>query len=807
MFEDLRFAMRTLLRNPAFTAGAVLTLGLGIGANSTIFTLANAMLLRPMAAVQSPSELVWISGLWRDTGRTTGMSYPEFVEYAAQADAAFSGVLAFGPTAFSVAGGKEPLRVRGHLVSGSYFATLGVHPALGRVLQASDDVSGAEPHVVLGYRLWQQRFGGDPDVLRRPLIINGQPLVVVGIAREGFTGPERVEAADLWVPIAALPRLNAVQGKWLTEPGTLWLRVMGRLRSGTTIDRAMAIVATIAEGLARAHPDSSKNRTATLSSAASGVRPSDRGELLPIAGLLLTITALVLVIACANVANLVLARGTARSLELGVRTALGATRRRLVRQLLTESLVLGACAAVLAVLLSFWAADLLASQLSGADFSGLVAAPDARVLFFTALVACGSVCVFGLVPALTATRGALLPRLRETSSAGGRRSRLQGTFVVAQLSLSLVLLLAAGLSLRALQKAGAIDLGFNPERLYTASYDLVLQNYPEARRDTFRRSLRERIGALPGVTAVAIASLPPLSGTMVSTVAASTGDANQPVEARVYMNAVGPGYFATLELPIIRGRGITEEDGRGAPQVVLVNETLARQLWGDADPLGRTMRLDDDTVHVVGVARNSKYDEATEDPRAFLYLSLAQHATVDRETVLVRTAGSPARIASSVQAQLRALDPSLPIFDARTFDDVLKQRADKQRGLSGLFAAFGVVALLLAALGLYAVMAYAVARRTREMGVRLALGATPAQVTRLVAGAGLRLALTGVAIGSLLAIPLAQVLGALIFGVEVADLAAFAAACVLLVGVALAAALLPARRAARVDPMAALRAE
>jgi predicted permease len=582
---------------------------------------------------------------------------------------------------------------------------------------------------------------------------------------------------------------------------------MGRLRTGTTIEQAAPIIATIAEGVERAHPDSNKNRTAAISSAASGVRPSDRGELLPIAGLLLTVTGLVLVIACANVANLVLARGTARSLELGVRTALGATRRRLVRQLLTECLLLGASAAVLAVLLSFWAADLLASQLSETDFAGLVAAPDARVLLFTVLIACGSVCVFGLVPALTATRGALLPRLRETASAGGRRSRLQSTFVVAQLSLSLVLLLAAGLSLRALQKAGAVDLGFNPAHLYTASYDLVLQNYPDARRDTFRRSLRERVAALPGVAAAAIASLPPLSGTMVSTVATSTGDAGQPVEARVYMNAVGPGYFSTLELPIIRGRSITAEDGRGAPQVVVVNETLARQLWGDADPLGRTMRLDDDTLRVVGLARNSKYDEATEDPRAFLYLSLAQHGTVDRETVLVRTAGSPALAASAVQAQLRALDPSLPIFDARTFDDVLKQRADKQRALSGLFAAFGLVALLLAALGLYGVMAYAVARRTREMGVRLALGATPAQVTRLIAGDGLRLALTGVVIGSLLAIPLGQILGALIFGVQVADLAAFAATCVLLVGVSLTAAVLPARRAARVDPMAALRAE
>ncbi len=807
MLTDLKFAVRTLLSNPAFTAGALVTLALGIGVNSTIFTLANAMLLRPMGVVQAPSELVWISGFWRDTGRTTGMSYPEFVDYAARADGPFSALLAFGPTSFSVAGGTEPVRVRGQLVTGSYFSALGVGAWLGRVLGASDDMAGADPHVVLGYRLWKRRFGGDPEVLRKPLTINGQPFVVVGIAPDGFAGPERVETADLWVPIAALPRINSGQAKWLNEPRTLWLRVMGRLRPGTTVEQAAPVIATIAEGIERAHPDSARNRTATLDSAASGVRPSDRGELLPIAGLLLTVTALVLLIACANVANLVLARGTARSLELGVRTALGATRGRLVRQLLIECLLLGVCAAVLAVLLSFWGADLLAAQLSEADFAGLVAAPDARVMLFTALIACGSVCVFGLVPALTATRGALLPRLRETAAAGGRRSRLQGTFVVAQLSLSLVLLLAAGLSLRALQKASAIDLGFNPQHLYTASYDLVLQNYPEARRDNFRRSLRERIGALPGVTSAAIANLPPLSGTMVSTVASSTGDEGGPVEARTYMNAVGPGYFSTLELPIIRGRAITDEDGRGAPQAAVVNETLARQLWGNGDPLGRSVRLDDDTLRVVGVARNSKYDEATEDPRAFLYLSLAQHSTIDRETVLVRTAAAPALIAAAVQAQLRALDPSLPVFDARTFDDVLKLRADKQRGLSALFAAFGLVALLLAALGLYGVMAYAVARRTREMGVRLALGATPAQVIRLVAGDGLRLALTGVVVGSLLAIPLGQILGALIFGVEVADLAAFAATCALLVGVALAAALLPARRAARVDPIAALRAE
>jgi len=805
--NDLRFACRTLLRNPVFTAGAVLTLALGIGVNSTIFTLANAMLFRPMGAIQSPSTLVWISGLWRDTNRTTGMSYAEFSEYASRSGDAFSSVMAFAPASFSVAGGTEPRRVRGHLVSEAYFSTLGVVPALGRLLQPGDHLPAAEPRVVLGYRLWQQRFGGDSAVVQRPITINGQPFAIVGVAPDGFAGPERDQAAELWMPISTLPRINASQSRWLTEPGIFWLHVVGRLREGTSIEEARPIAATIASAFEQAHPQTSRNRTATVSNAATGVRPSIRDELLPIAGLLLAVTALVLVIACANVANLLLARGVARSLELSVRRALGATRQRLVRQLLTECLLLGTCSAFLGLLLSFWAADLLASRLPESDFGGLVAAPDGRVVLFTALVLCGSVCVFGLIPALTATRGALLPRLRETSSAGGRLSRLQRTFVVAQLSLSLVLLLAAGLSLRALQKAGAIDLGFNPEHLFTASYDLVLQNYPAERRDAFRQNLRERISALPGVTSAAVANLPPLSGTMVSTVATSVDDRGQPVEARAYLNAVGPQYFAALELPIVRGRGITDADRRGAPGAAVVNETLAHQLWGAADPLGRSLRLDDDALQVVGVARNSKYDEATEEPRAFLYLSLAQHAPLDRETILARTAGSPSLIAASVRAQLRALDPALPVFDARTFDDVLRERADKQRGLSALLAAFGSVALLLATLGLYSVMAYAVTRRTREMGVRLALGATPAQLTRLIARDGLRLALIGVAIGSVCAIPLAQLLGALIFGIHVADLGAFAGTCALLVAVALIAALLPARRAARVDPIAALRAE
>jgi predicted permease len=806
MSSDLRLAVRSVFRNPWFTIGAILTLALGIGVNSTIFTLANGMLFRPMAGVAAPSELVWVSGVWRDRGRATGLSYTEYVDYTLRATEPFSSLFAFSPVALSLGSGGEPLRIRGHLVSGSYFSTLGVTPALGRLLQPADDEPATTPAVVIGFRLWQQRFGGAADVLQQPITINGQRLMVAGVAPEGFIGPERSQSADIWVPIAALPSINAAQAAWLNQRDVLWVRVIGRLRNGATPTRAQSIVAGIAAGLEEAYPEANKGRTATISSAASGVRAEDRGELLPVAVLLLTVTGLVLFIACANVANLLLARGAGRSLEFGIRVAMGATRGRLVRQLLTESLVLAAAAAVLGLLISFWAADIVTARLPAADFAGLAVTPDLRLLIFTAGLAFVSVCVFGLIPALTASRAALASRLRTTPSSGGR-TRLQGAFVVAQLSLSLVLLLAAGLSLRALQKSSAIDLGFNAKQVFTASYDLVLQNYPEPRRHAFRQELRTRIAGLPGVTSVALANLPPLSGTMFGTVVSSTGSDGSPVEARAYMNSVGPDYFTTLELPILKGRGITDEDRPGAPSAVVINETLARQLWGTADPLRRVVRFDTTPLQVVGIARDSKYDEATEDPRPFLYVSLAQQSLLDRETVIVRTAAAPDLMAPSVHAAIRALDPTLPIFDARSFDTLLKDRVDKQRGISGLFAVFGLLALLLAVLGVYGVMAYSVTRRNREMGVRLALGASPAQLTRLMTRDGLRLALMGVGIGAMLAIPLARVMGALIFGVQVADVAAFVGTCLLLVVVVLLAALVPARRAARLDPMIALRSE
>jgi predicted permease len=803
---DLKYALRSLARHPLFACGAIATLALGIGVNSTIFTFANATLFRPMPGIANPDQLVWVSALWIERGREVGMSYPEYFDYRDAAGDQFSQLFAFRSTPVSLGGGGDPQRLRGQLVTGSYFSALGVRPAAGRLIGPNDDRVDSPSSLVLSYRVWQERFGASADVIGTAITINGRQLTVIGVAADGFYGPALGEAADVWMPLTHLSQVRTAESGLLTQREASWLSVMGRLRPGASISGAQAALATVASRLQLAYPNQSERRGVRVSSARSGLAPESRGELIPLSVLLLTVTGIVLLIACANVANLLLARGMGRATELSIRAAIGASRRRLLRQLLTESSVLAVLGAVTGLLVSLWATDLLQKTLPDAEFRGLSPSPDVRVLLFTAALAAFSVCAFGLVPALTLTRGALLPRLRETPAAGGR-SRLQGIFVVAQLALSLVLLLAGGLTLRALQKANRIDLGFNPSGVLTASYDLELQNYTPERRVAFRRQLRERLGALPGVTAVGVTNVTPLSGRMMSTVVSAKDAPGADTEARAYLNAAGPGHFDALEMPIVAGRPILESDTIGAPSVAVINERLARDLWGSADPIGREIVLDRKHIRVVGVVRNAKYDEATEDPRPFMYLSIDQDPLFDRDTVILRTAAAPGAMLPVLRREIRSLDPALPVFDVRPLADTLKDRADKERGISALLSAFGGVALLLAALGLYGVMGYAVARRTREMGIRIALGASSAQLTTLITRDAMRLSLIGVGIGATLSLPMAYALGALLFGVQIADLAAFALTCALLVAVAVAAAFLPARRAARLDPVVALRTD
>ena len=803
----LKYAVRALCRQPLFTAGAVFTIALGVGLNATMFAFVNAALWRPLTGVANPEQLAWVSAVWTDRGRETGMSYPEFRDYEAGAASAFSGLAAFSTSPLSLGSGGEPARIDAQLVSGNFFDVLGVVPSSGRLLRADDEQAGAGTVAVLSHRLWQERFGAAPEMVGQTIVVNGSTATVVGVAAEGFHGPALGETADLWVPLTRLPDLRARERSSLADRRAASLLVIGRLRHGQSMAGAREAARAVAVNLQREQPATNENRGVRVSSAPSGLPPSARGEIVPLTALVLVVSGVVLLIACANVANLLLARGVSRAHEMSIRAAIGAGRGRLVLDLLTESAVLAVTGAAVGLLLSLWANALLQVSLPADEFRGLNVAVDVRVVAFAAAIAVLSVCAFGLVPAFAGTRQALAPTLRRTAAAGGGRSRLQSLFVVAQLALSLVLLTGGALSLRAIQKSRAIDLGFVPQGVATASYDLELQNYTLERRRAFRQALRDRLEGLPGVRAVGIANMPPLSGTMVGTVVSTVDASGAAVEASSYLNAASAGFFEALRLPIVRGRPFSTADVVGAPPAAVINETLARRLWGNDDPIGRRIRLDEDVFAVVGVARDSKYDEVSEDPRPFMYLSLEQRPQLDRETVLVRAESDPGTLSRLLHEEIRRLDPQLPVFDVRPMTVLLQDRMDKERAISAMLAAFGGLALLLAALGLYGVMAYTVSRRVRELGIRLALGATPASVVQLVARDGLRLAAVGLAAGTVPAALLAYALGTVLFGVQIADVAAFAATCACLLLVSVAAAYVPARRAARLDPIAALRIE
>jgi len=805
MLNDIRFALRTLGRSRVFAASAVLVLALGIGVNATVFSLANGALLRSRSGIQSPERVAWLSSVFLDTGRRAAMSYPDYLDYRAGTTSVFADLAAYRNVPISLGSGGTPERARGQMVSGSFFPMLGAPLERGRGLTPQDDVRGGPAVALISDALWKRRFGGSADVLTTPIVLNGRDFAIVGVVGPAFRGPAIGDAADIWLPMALWPAMRTSERTLLDSRASSWLTVLARLRPGVSLRQAQGAVSAVVAQLAARYPQAEEGRAAVVTDLGSAVSPEGRTDLVPMAGLLLTVAAFVLLIACANVANLLLARGAGRQLEISVRSSLGASRRRHVRQLLTESAVLATAGALGGLLFASWTGDVLVA-LAGPELEGISAVPDLRVVLFTAAAAAFSIVVSSIVPAFAATRRDVLRGLRATPNAGGR-SRLQGGFVVTQLALSLVLLLAAGLSVRGLQEAGRIDLGFTPDNLTTASYDLVLQNYPEPRREAFRRELGARLRGVAGVEAVTIANLAPLSGMMIGGRASAGADDRG---AMTFFNAVGPEYFSTLRMPIVRGRAIDERDVAGAPRAVVVNQTLARRLWGDEEPLGRTIHLftrTEETVQVVGLARDAKYDDPAEDREPFLYLALAQEPAFDSETVFVRTAAGAANTGAAIERTIRALDAALPIYDVRPFDQILRDRADKQRGMSLLFSAFGALALVLAAVGIYGVMSYATARRARELGVRLALGASPDHLAGMIARDGLWLGGLGTAIGAAAGLPLARALGGLLFGVSAGDVAVFAAVCGTLNVVVLAAALLPARRAARLDPITALRME
>jgi predicted permease len=815
--QDLRYAARRLVRAPGFTMVAVATLALGIGANTALFTLADSILSRPLPGVNGSDRLAWVTPISTRGGHPLHMSYPAFLAFREQS-AVFSDLVAMNDAQFSIASGDTPERVRGQVVSGGFFSLLGAPMALGRgFLPAEDSTPLTQPVAVIGFDLWQRRFGADPSILGTRLIVNGQPFTIVGVAGERFNGVDHAERRDLWVPMMMAPRVYPQWRDVLGARGTWWLRAIGRLRPGITIARADAALAVVAAQLAKSDSALFGDLTARTYPVESGMTPGDGQDVYPVATLAAAVTLLVLLIACFNVSNLLISRGVARRREIGVRLSLGAARQRVVRQLLTESLLLAALGTAAGLMLAMWGTDLIARQIP----APLDLSPDRAVLGVALLFAVGTGLLFGLVPALHATRSDLASAVREgLIGVDVRRSRLQNGFVVAQIALSLVLLMTSGMFLRGLYKASRLDIGFEATRRVVAlSFDLGLQGYTPERSNAFLGILGRRAAGLPGVESIAFTSQVPLGerniGIEVSLEGGTTpapdverDDSRLGLES--YEHVIRPGYFATIGLPIVRGRDFTTADNPGGPHVAIVSEQLARRAWPDQDPIGKRLSIngaEGPFLVVVGVAREALLAGTQERARPIVYLPQLQLPETMALTLLVRAGGDAAPLASALRREISALDRDLPVYGVQTLAQYRSDRLAEFRLGSSLIATFGALALLLATIGLYAVVAFAVGQRTREIGIRVALGALERQVIGLFVGQGARLTALGVGIGLLLSVLVVKLLSSLFLGLTLADVPTMLGVAALLATVSLCASWLPARRAAKVDPLQALRSE
>jgi predicted permease len=808
MMDDVRYAMRALARSPGFALVAVLTLAIGIGGNSAMFTFVNAIAFRPLVGIRDAQDLVWLSMRFEGRRQLSEMSYPEIRQLRSGTSGVFSGVGAFDRMPFNVGSGEEPRRIQGHMVTANYFEVLGVRAETGRLFGGGEDgPPGAHPVAVISDRLWRGQFGAAPSIVGEAIVLNGHTFTVIGVASSGFAGPLLGEGADVWVPISMATAADPEGGARLEDSGASRFTTVARLRPGVGREAAEAAVGTVGRAIREGAAPLVPPGVIVVSPAGSGLGPNAMPEAVPMLVLLMAVTGLVLLIACANVANLLLARTAARTREIAVRAAIGASRARIIRQFLTESVVLAGMGGVAGLLLALWCARLLHALIGAGDLEALHVRPDASVLLFTLAATAATALLFGLAPALQGSRTDLLPAMRD-GVGGTRRSRSQTFFVVAQLTLSLVLLAAAGLFIGAIRRGASTDIGMDPRNVVAVSFDVVLQNYAPERRAAFREQLADRIGALPGVENATFANLVPLSGVMYGTSLAAEGDPEG--NRTTYMNGVAPGFFNALRIPLLRGRDFARTDGASSAPVVILNETAARMLWPEQEALGRRVRVggDDEPLReVVGIAADSKYDEPTEDPRPFVYLPLAQQSLTTQTTMLARVSGNAATTIAAIRDEIRRMDPTLPLFDLTTIENYVQERLDRQRGISRILTAFGSLALVLAAIGLYGVMAYTVSLRSREIGIRIALGEAPKLVLRNVVYDGLRLAALGLGFGALLAVPVGFLVQGGVFGVLAIDMPTFVSSAVLLLATAVFASLQPARRAANVDPLTALRAE
>jgi len=813
LWQDLRFGLRRLLKNPGFAAVAILSLALGIGANTAIFSLVNTVLLRPLPEVANPEQLVSVFPINKDDS-VQAFSYPNYVDFRDRNEV-FSGlfVTRFAPMSLSREGSNE--RVWGNLVSGNYFDVLGVKAARGRTFSPEEDRTPlSHPVVVLSHGCWERRFGRDPALVGKSITLNGHSFTVVGIAPEEFSGTEVAYKPEVWVPVMMLEWIEP-GSNWLDRRSTQNLFATGRLKPGVNVAQAKATLNVLAQQLGKEYPDTNEGQTITLTPPGL-IHPILRGPVISFTGVLMFTVGLVLLIACTNLANLLLARATERRKEIAIRLALGASRFRLVRQLLTESVLLSVTGGVLGLLLAFWVIDLVAAFRPPINFPlAIDINVDGRVLGFSLLISFATGVLFGLVPALQATKPELVPALKDTASQSGyRRSLVRSGLVIAQIALSLVLLIAAGLVVRALRHLQTMNPGFDPENRLTMSVDVGLQGYDKTRGQQFYQQLTERVGGLPGVQSTSLASFIPLSLNYNSVNVHVEGQA--PVRGANVpsaMNAsVGLNYFSTMGIPLVEGRDFGEGDREGATRVVIVNESFARKFFPASNPVENAIgkrvsyRSDGPLFQIIGVARDGKYFSIGEAPRPFIYFSLLQDYEPSA-ILLVRTSSDSKRMLASIRGEVQKLDDKLPVYDVKTMTEHMSLSLFPARIAAALLSSFGLLALALAGVGIYGVMSYSVAQRTREIGIRVALGATPRDVLRLVVWQGVTLALIGLSIGLVGSLVMTRLMSSVLYGVSETDSITFLGISLMLMVVVLLACYIPARRATKVDPMIALRYE
>jgi predicted permease len=822
LWQDVRYAIRMLTKNPAFSFVAILSLALGIGANTTIFTVVNAILLNPLP-VKDVARVVEVDTVDTKTRVTAansaklGMSYLNFQDYARQSQIFSAISCVIGPLPVTWSGGAEPRQLQGQMVSASYFDLLGLRPAAGRFFLPDEDTKpGGNNVAVLSYSLWTNKFGANPNIVGQTLTLNATAYTVIGVARPGFKGTFTfISAEEIWIPVSMYPQVLAGFFKDnFNSRRFLATVVYGRLKDGVSMSAAEASLKTVASSLESAFPADNAGRSVALTPLAeTAVGVNNHSQIRLAGGLMMGVVGLVLLIACVNLVNLLLAQAASREKEIGVRAALGASRGRVIQQLLTESMVLAFLSALAGLAVAYIGRSVLWSfRPPFIRDSDIDLGFDSHVLLFTLSVALLTAVLIGVAPALTAAR----PNVIEVLKVGGRgntvgwaSSPFRSMLVVTEIALALVALVGAGLFVRSMQNAQRIDPGFESSKLFMFNFDLGALHYDEGRGQQFFRAAIERAKAAPGVVSATIADAPPLIGGFARTIFPEGQDETSGYRGTLtQLNDIATNYFETLRIPLISGREFTDSDRSTTNPVAIANEAMAKHFWPNENAVGKRFHFFGDPTlrEIVGVVHNAVVNNIGEEPQPLAYLPLAQNYS-PAATMEARTSGQPETVISTVRGRVQSLDSNLALTNVQTIGELLSQGLWAPRMGAALLAVFGGLALLLAIIGVYGILSYSVNQQTREIGIRMAMGAQTGGVLRLVVGQGMRLAAAGLLLGLLVAFAAMRVLGSLLFGVSAQDPLTFGAVSLALALAAALACYIPARRATKVDPIIALRYE